>query len=403
MPRKSYTVKMYDNKPFTFDWDEDESGPLDQGVVKDLYESEGPPLPADIKARPDYKFEEPEQEEEEYSITDSFQLPNFGNPETAPDVAEPSLWERANKSWLPNRESASTALPGLQTLSRAGDWLYSRVAQPAASPIGVATLPLAVNPIGRAALGVIGTGMGAYSLPGAAREAYNNPSLESVADLGLSTVGAAALPIGWRAGAFGKYGKPGSPTPTPSPVSSLGLNLSEILADPPEPKQLTAGLFGQQRQLLSENPTSPIIIPEVEPPIHELRSPSQPLRAVEISAFDGGEQLTTRDFPTVGGMGRMPGPLKTRNVKSKVEGEPPRQVTVDTTLPRIGGKGEYGVRGTPFFPTVPERMQTSTTQEMFRPVGEMLERMSEPPPPRTQHRFVEYRTASQCRKIPRYS
>ena len=180
----------------------------------------------------------------------------------------------------------------------------------------------------------------------------------------------------------------------------IGLKRIEILADPPEPKQLTAGLFGQQRQLLSENPTSPIIIPEVEPPIHELRSPSQPLRAVEISAFDGGEQLTTRDFPTVGGMGRMPGPLKTRNIKSKVEGEPPRQVTVDTTLPRIGGKGEYGVRGTPFFPTVPERMQTSTTQEMFRPVGEMLERMAEPPPPRTQHRFVDIEQPPTVERFP---
>ena len=196
MPRKSYTVKMYDNKPFTFDWDDDESGPLTQTVVKSLYEQEGPPLPEDIPARPDpYKFEEPKQEEEEYSITDSFQLPNFGNPETAPDVAEPSLWERANKSWLPNRESASTALPGLQTLSRMGDWAYSRIAQPAASPVGVATLPLAVNPIGRAALAGIGTVAGAMTLPGAAKEAYNNPSLESVADLGLSTVGVAASTI----------------------------------------------------------------------------------------------------------------------------------------------------------------------------------------------------------------
>ena len=34
MPRKSYTVKMYDNKPFTFDWDERNWSSYSNCIVK---------------------------------------------------------------------------------------------------------------------------------------------------------------------------------------------------------------------------------------------------------------------------------------------------------------------------------------------------------------------------------
>ena len=401
MPRKSYTVKMYDNKPFTFGWDEDREGPLTQGVVKDLYESQGPEFDPDFD--PDADTRDPyfkdkiepykpqptlEQNMEEPTITDTLEGVSFEAPEQP--EKEQSTWEWANESWLPNRKSADTALPGLKTLSRAGDWVYSRMAQPIASPLGVATAPIGFHPLGRAALAYAGTVGGAYGLSQSLPKAWEDPTLENVADVGLSGVGLASLPIGARYGAFNK--KPGVEVgdDIPAPLD---------VAAPGPQKRLGTNLF-RQRSLLAENPTDPWTMPDVEAPVHELRSPGQPLTAYELAQIPGDEQLTTRDFPTVGGMGRMPGPLKTRTVKSKTEGVPDRTVTVDTTLPRVGGKGEYGVRGTPFFPTVPERMQTSTTQELFRPVTEMLNRMSGRRGPRTESMPVDVETPPVVERFP---
>jgi hypothetical protein len=140
---KRFSIAIDDNEDFDFEYDPDTQGPLTQSKVAKLYEAQ----------RPRSRME--------------------------------NLWSKITTSALPERKSADTALPGLKTLSRFGDWTYEKVARPSLSALGAATLPFTAFKAGRLGLAALGTGIGAYNAPEAVTSFVSDPTLEKGLDVGL--------------------------------------------------------------------------------------------------------------------------------------------------------------------------------------------------------------------------
>ena len=118
----------------------------------------------------DIQFGEPEDEEEEPYVVAHSSYPISVIQKLHPSRGTVCGNGLTNLGYL--KEAADDCIARITDSLTMGDWAYSRIAQPAASPIGVATLPIAVNPIGRAALAGIGTVAGASTLPGGCKRRH---------------------------------------------------------------------------------------------------------------------------------------------------------------------------------------------------------------------------------------
>ena len=372
---RRFNVVMDNNEPFEFDWDREELPTQDE--VRDLWKSSLQeqtlqlPNPTEqmkpLETSP-FKFDTPdellEQGLEGVSFYGSPSPQGFPNPPSEPVVQKPktglgAAYDWATTSFLPERKTENP-MYGAQTLSRIGDYVYEKIARPTVSPAGaVATAAGAVSIPARIGLAGIGAATGLYNAPTDISEAIENPTFENIADVGLDVAGVAAPYAGYKSGAFTKpkFQVLGSDVDLP-PMATVGQRR----------------LYGVDQSAIPEQ--NPIHIPPVvEPPppppgpVSKVHTPTPGHEWSTLTA-EVLDPQTERMFPTVGGVG-----LSNEELFNPKTGKPyarPRYA------PRVGGKGEMGIRGEPFFPAIPERVQTSTTQELFRPVTEMLTRMAKP-------------------------
>lgn len=189
MPR--YRTKMPDGESFSFAWDKP-TKPTKEEILS-LYEARKPKPPKPLLDR----------------IS-----------EGAGD-----LYESATTSFLPNKTFSSGED---DYLGRVMDFGYSRLVQPMASPLGLATLPLAAaGATSRALLGAGGAMMSAQQMPDLFRNFANNPTPEALGDVGLAGFGLA----GGTALARGSVNRIARPTAF-KPLPTIE-NPGELLADPP--------------------------------------------------------------------------------------------------------------------------------------------------------------------------
>jgi len=372
---RRFNVVMDNDEPFEFEWDRDE--PPTQTEVRDLWKQSLADQTIQVSKEQmepmeetPFKFETPnellQKGLEGVDFYGAQKPQGFPNREEPPPTERGMLgkaWDLANTSILPERKTENPVY-GAQTLSRFGDYAYEKLARPALSPLGIgAGVAGAVSIPARIGLAAVGASMGGYAAKEDIPEAWNNPTFENVADVGLDVAGIAGPYLGYKGGAFSK--KPGFnvlPDDVELPPNVRDVTQRRLYRD-------SAG--GRGLQLEAQNPIElpSVLDPEVVPPtgpISKVQTPSagHEWTTLDVTTIPGGE--AERMYPTVGGMGL--------SNAEKINPRTGRPYKTPQQLPRVGGVGEMGIRGDPFFPAIPERVQTSTNQEVFRPVGEMLAR-----------------------------
>lgn len=88
--------------------------------------------------------------------------------------------------------------PTTSHIGRLANFINTRGVEPATSPLGIASIPLAATRFGQLALGAAGTGFGIASSPEAVTRAVNEPSFENIGDAALSVSSLAAGPLAVR-------------------------------------------------------------------------------------------------------------------------------------------------------------------------------------------------------------
>ena len=358
---RRFGVLMDNDEPFEFDWDREEEPT--KAEVRDLWQQSladqtiqiGKEQMEPLEETP-FMFKTPEQNLTEVNIGTA--PPPVEEPKTGAKAA----WDWATTSFLPERKTENP-MYGAQTLSRVGDWAYEKLARPAVSPAGaVATAAGAVSIPARIGLAGIGAATGLYNAPEDISEAWENPTFENIADVGLDAAAIAAPYTGYKAGAFTK--KPGFEVLGPDVEMPPAIDVTQRRM---YPQSGTRGLMLEAKNPIGMGgpPAAEVIPPG---PVSRLHVPDV-REAALLEVADIGPEAAQRMYPTVGGVG-----LSNIQALSKTGRPKPGE---RNRLPRVGGVGEMGIRGEPFFPAIPERVQTSSNQEAFRGVTEMLTRMAQ--------------------------
>ena len=355
---RRFGVLMDNDEPFEFEWDR-EDDPT-QSEVRDLWKQSL----ADQTIQIGKEQMEPYEEKGPFAFKTPNEQLSTATQATQTPVEEPGMlgkaWNAATTSFLPERKTENPVY-GMQTLSRIGDYAYEKIARPTASPVGVAAAAAGAFSIpARIGLAGIGAATGGYSALEDIPEAIADPTFENIADVGMDLTGVAAPYLGWKGGAFSK--KPG--------FDVLGADVDmPPTRDVTQRRLYSDSMGGRGLQLEAQNPIH-------MPPVEEFVPPPGPVSRLNVPEVSDsyvkettnlGSGQTERIFPTVGGVGKSN--IEIMNPKTGLPYSRPRYED------RVGGVGEMGIRGEPFFPAIPERTQTSSNQEAFRGVTEMLERV----------------------------